>query len=134
MSSGDPEVRLRDPEYDITKAIRKVSQDFVSTASLVTKLPEGTKLTLYATPAAFEGDAGAEQRETLENMRDVASTLAAMSDALTFEEIDPSADRALAERIAVEYGVQPALSLQLGQVYYLHLVLETGASASEPRA
>ncbi|MCB9675524.1 MAG: Gldg family protein [Alphaproteobacteria bacterium] len=129
VSSGEPEVRLRDPEYDITKAIRKVSQEFVSTASLVTKLPEGSKLTLYATPAAFASESGAEMQANLEAMREVATNLAAMSDKLTFEEVDPSADRALAEQIARDYGVQPALSLQLGQVYYLHLVFTSGDNA-----
>ncbi len=128
VSSGEPEVRLRDPEYDITKAIRKVSQDFVSTASLVADLPEGSKLTLYATPAAFEGDAGTEYRENLKVMRDVSTELAELG-ALTFEEVDPSQDRALAEQIASQYGVAPTLSLQLGRPYYLHLVFTSGDEA-----
>jgi ABC-2 type transport system permease protein len=129
VSSGEPEVRLRDPEYDITKAIRKVSQDFVSTASLVADLPPDSKLTLYATPAAFEGDAGTEYRENLTVMRDVAAELAELGDTLAFEEVDPSEDRALAEQIATQYGVAPTLSLQLGRPYYLHLVFTAGDEA-----
>jgi len=129
VSSGEPEVRLRDPEYDITKAIRKVSQGFVSTATLVTKLPDDAKLTLYATPSAFEAPGGEEYAANLEVMREVAGNLAAMSDKLSFEEIDPSTDSALAQQIARDYGVNATLSLQLGRAYYSHLVFTAGGQA-----
>ncbi|MCA9568730.1 MAG: Gldg family protein, partial [Myxococcales bacterium] len=100
QTDGDFDVRLRDPEYDITKAIKRVTQDFATTESLVAKLPAGSKLLLYATPATLDEMMTAN----LGVMRKVAGELAAMGDALTFEQIDPSADPAVAERIAGEYG------------------------------
>lgn len=124
-SSGDLRVRLKDPEYDLTKAIRRVTQDFATTESLVAELPAGSTLRLFAT----EGSLDPMMRSNLDVMREVGQDLAKLGDNLSFEEVDPAADPQLAEEIATKYGVQPTLSFATGQIYWLHLVLDTGDKA-----
>lgn len=124
-ADGQIDVRLKDPEYDISKAIRRVSQDFVSLESLVAKLPE-TRLALYATEDTLDPT----NLQNLDRIRKLGRELAEQSDAVVFEEVDPRSDPTLAESIAQKYGVQPTLSLTNGgQLYYLHLVVETGDQA-----
>lgn len=124
-SNGQIDVRLKDPEYDISKAIRRVSQDFVSLESLVAKLPE-TKLVLYATEDTLDDP----NLLSLDRFRKIGRELADQADTVTFEEVDPRSDPQLAETIARKYGVQPTLSLTNGgQVYYNHLVVETAEQA-----
>lgn len=132
-TSGDQlTVRLRDPEYDITKAIKRVTQDFASAESLVHQLPEGSRLVLYASPESLDE----MMASNLEVMRDVSNELAGLSDRLSFEEANPLKDPGLMQRIEAEYAVVPAVSFANGQTYYLHLVLVTDENVQRifPRA
>lgn len=126
--SGDPiaglDVRLRNLEYDLTRTIRRVSQDFESLESLLAKLPAEATFTLYATPAQLP----AEFQSTAAVMREVSTKVAERSGGkVRFQEIDPSGDAALQQRLAEQYGVQPlAVDLFGDRVFYLHLLLDFG--------
>lgn len=122
--TGGLDVRLRNLEYDLTRTIKKVSQDFQSIEAVMAKLPEQAYLTAYITSALLPP----EFNDTAEAMRKVSEGLARRSGGkLVFTEVDPSGDRALQERLLAEYGVQPlAVDFFGEEVFYLHLVLDAG--------
>jgi ABC-2 type transport system permease protein len=120
-------VRLQNLEYDLTRAVKKVTSEFQSFAGLLSKLPEGSKLTAYISPATLPP----EDAATLETLRTVGKQISDKSGGrVTFGESDPTSDPALAEKLAKDYGIQPlAADIFATQRFYLHLVLEAGGQA-----
>ncbi len=123
----DLEVRLRNLEYDLTRTIKRVSQDFQSMESLFARLPEPAKLSVYVTPDSLPQDFG----ELPARIRKVARDLERVAHGkLIFEEIDPGGDRGLREQLAESYGIRPlAVDLFGRQTFYLDLVLEGGGKS-----
>ncbi len=117
-------VKLKNFEYDITRAIKKVSQDFQTIESLLARVPEGSKVTLYLTPAAVP----ASFAPTAEAMKTVGEDFARRGiGRLAFTEIDPSGDTELQTQLYEKFGVQPlAADLFATQRFYMHLVVEVG--------
>ena len=118
------DVRLRSLEYDFTRTIKKVSQDFQSLESILAKLPGEAKITAYITPSLLPE----EFQETAAAMRTVSKRMAANSGGkLTFSELDPASDPALQQSLMDTYGVRPLAKDLFGRdVFYLHLILELG--------
>lgn len=123
----DVVVRLRSLEYDITRAIKKVSEGFSSIEAVLARSGSNVKLTAYVTP----GKLPPEFAEVPQRIKKVADDLAEKSGGrLTFEQVDPSGDQALAKDIANRYGFQPMAADLFGQqLFYLHLLLEVGDRA-----
>jgi ABC-2 type transport system permease protein len=117
-------VKLKNFEYDLTRAIKKVSQDFQTLESLLARIPEGSKVTLSHTPGA----APADFAPTAAAMKKVGEEFArAGLGRLAFAEIDPSGDPELQTQLYEKYGVQPlAADLFATQRFYMHLVVEVG--------
>ncbi len=126
------QVRLRNLEYDVTRTIKRVSQDFQNMGYVFSRLPDPLTLTLYSTPATLpEGFADLPPR-----IRTVASELASSSDGkLAFVEVDPTAPpessgeapRALQARLGEDFGIQPlAVDLFGRETFYLDLLLDGG--------
>jgi ABC-2 type transport system permease protein len=121
------QVRLRNLEYDLTRTIKRVSQDFQNMEYVFSRLPEPLTLSLYTTPDTLpEGF-----DELVPRIRKVASELAGESDSkLVFAEVDPRAGareeaQALQQRLAEEFGIEPlAVDLFGRQTFYLDLLLE----------
>jgi len=119
-----PDVILRNPEYDLARALRKVGQETQSADVLLASLPEGSTLTAYVTenalPDGFDG--------TAEAFREVGDELAERSGGrLAFDIVDPSGDDELQARLFEDLGVQALAADLLGtQRFYLHLVLQAG--------
>jgi ABC-2 type transport system permease protein len=121
------QVRLRNLEYDMTRTIKRISQDFQGMDYVFSRLPGPLTLTLFATPATLpEGFAELPGR-----IRSVARELAEGSGgALVFAEVDPTAPgtgggAALQKRLADEFGIEPlAVDLFGRQTFYLDLLLE----------
>jgi len=121
------EVRLENLEYDLTRAIKRVSQDFESMETILAGLPENARLTVYVTPATLPEDfAGLPDR-----IRKLANEFVERSSGkLSFEEIDPSGRADLQDQLEEHYGIRPlAVDLFGRQTFYLDLVLESGARA-----
>ena len=118
------DVRLRSLEYDFTRTIKKVSQDFQSLESILAKLPGQATITAYITPALLP----AEFTETATAMRVVSKRMAdASGGKLVFAEMNPAQDPALQQKLMDEYGVRPLAKDLFGRdVFYLHLVVELG--------
>lgn len=121
------QVRLRNLEYDITRTIKRVSQDFQNMAYIFSRLPKPLTLTLYATretlPEGFD--------ELPERIRTVAGALVEASGGkLAFAEIDPTSPtagdaEALQRRLAEEFDIRPlAVDLFGRRTFYLDLLLE----------
>ncbi len=127
-------VELRNLEYDVTKTIRKVSQEFSGLDTILASLPSGSKLELFATPTRIPTDFA----PALDAMRKVSGELATASQGrLTFTETDPSTDPALQQRLDEQFGVRPlAVDLFGRDVFYQHLVLTAGDTVERilPRA
>jgi ABC-2 type transport system permease protein len=120
----DIDVRLRNLEYDLTRTIKRISQEFQSMESIFARLPEPARATLYATP----GQMPEEFAELPERIRGVAETLAARSGGkLVFAEVDPAGNAQLQEDLDDRYGIRPlAVDLFGRQTFYLDLLVESG--------
>jgi ABC-2 type transport system permease protein len=120
------DVQLGNVEYDISRAIKKVTVDFQSRDTLLAALPEGSSLTAYITPDAVPEDF----RSAIETFRTVGAAFAKQSGGrLVFSEVNPGTDPALQTRLVEELGVRPLARDLFGrEVFWLHLVLQAGAS------
>ena len=123
------DVLLRNPEYDVTRAIRKVLYAFQSGGEVFDSI---------ATPVKFTGYVSDDSRlpEALVSFRsavtDVVKELVESSNGkLTFEMVDPDAgDGVVAAEIAERYGFQPmAASLFDANTFYFYLTLANGETA-----
>lgn len=124
VQNNQPQVRLRNLEYDLTRTIKKVSQDFTPIGAVLSRLPAEATLTGYLTPATLP----AELADALPALRKVAGDLAAASGGkLRFNEVDPGGDRATQQDLFQRYGLRPVATDLFGtEVYYAELVLEMG--------
>ncbi len=129
---GSVDVRLSNPEYDLTSAVKKVLYGFQSIETVLASQAQGLELTLYATPHTLPPElAGAP-----DTIRKVAEELAQKSGGkLVFEEVDPTAPATAAaggqtpQVLAQQYGIQPIPASPFGQdSFYLHMVLQPRAS------
>lgn len=129
-STGDMEVRLRNLEYDLTRAVKKVVYGFQSIDTVLASLSTPVKLTLFATPKTLP--------DALQAVPDVIRTVAQdlqskSGGKFTFEEIDPDAAGAAVTRQQMldTYKLRPiAVSLFSDQSYYLDMALATADPAS----
>jgi ABC-2 type transport system permease protein len=120
---GDLDVRLRNLEYDLTRAIKKVVYGFRNTAELFERIDEPVRLTAIVSPDSlpeiFQG--------VPEALRGAAEELQESGgDKFTFEEIDVT-DPEIEDRVAQRYGARPmALGLLGDETFYLYGLLQVG--------
>ena len=123
---ADLDVQLKNPEYEITRAIKKVLYGFQGGDSVFASMATPVKFTGYISAAERLPEALADLRVTLEA---VLTELAAESgDLLTTEIVDPTAgDGEVAQQIAADYGFRPlAASLFDVNTFYFHLTISDG--------
>ena len=123
---GGVDVRLRNLEYDLTSAIKKVVYGFQSIESILATLEEPAELTIYLTP-----DAMPEQLSDIpDTIQKVAQEIAASSNGkFTYEIINPDAPDSPVTRqeLYEKYEIQPfAVSLFSSESYYMHMLLRVG--------
>ena len=125
-SAAGAEVKLKNLEYDLTRTIKRVSQDFTSVAGVIADLPENAKLTAYVTRSTLPADFA----EIPDLIKKVSDEIVAQSNGkVTFAEVDPGNDEAKKEELYQKYGVRPlAVDLFATQTFYLDLVLTMGES------
>ena len=127
--TGQVDVRLRNLEYDLTRAVKKTVFGFQSVDTLLASIEEPVKLTLYVTPDTLPEGLG----QAPATIQEVAEELIAKSSGnFTFENFNvddpnsPVSRRTLQE----EFGIQPVLTAFFSdQTYYLHMVLQIGDQA-----
>ena len=123
---ADLDVRLKNPEYDITRAIKKVLYGFQGGGSVFDSVSE---------PVQFTGYISADERlpDALRALRvELATVLEEMgtesNGKLSSQILDPNAGGGeLAQQIAADYGFQPmAASLFDINTFYFYLTLTDG--------
>jgi ABC-2 type transport system permease protein len=124
-SSGLPDVRLRNLEYDLTRSIKKAVYGFQSLDAVLARLQDPVRLTVFVTPSTLPGSLqGVPQM-----VEEVAGELAESAEGnFGYQVIDPDTDATVsAQSLYESYGIQPfAVSLFSPDTYYLHLLLEIG--------
>lgn len=123
---GQPEVRLRNLEYDLTRAIKKAVYGFQSVDAVLAAMSEPVKLTLYTTPGTLPD----WLQQAPQTIQKVASEIESSSNGkFTFEMVDLDAPDSPVNRqhMVEQYGLQPiAAFLFSDQTYYLHMIMQVG--------
>jgi ABC-2 type transport system permease protein len=124
---GTVNVKLRNLEYDLTSAIKKVVSGFQSLDAVLARMEEPVRLTTVVTldtlPEAFQ--------EVPSLVEKVAKEFEQESNGkFVYQVVDPNTtnDAAFtADALYETYGIQPyAVSLFSTDTYYLHLLLQVG--------
>jgi len=125
-SESELDVQLRNPEYDLTRSIKKVLQSFQGGDSVFENIAGTVAFTGYISPDARLPEALADYREVLQGVLD---DLVVESDGrFSAEILDPEdGDGALARQIEADYGFRPmAASLFDLNSFYFYLTLADG--------
>ncbi|MGI9327173.1 MAG: Gldg family protein [Pseudomonadales bacterium] len=126
VGEDDLSVILRNPEYDITRSIKKVLYGFQGSGEVFASIVNPVKFTGYITdPARLPeplDEFYAELTQALEKLQSDANGN------FSFEFADPQAgDGALAVQLAEQYGFRPmAISLLDTETFYFYLTLASG--------
>lgn len=123
---GSVDVQLRNLEYDLTSAIKKVVYGFQSVEAVLAALEEPAELTVYLTPETMP-----EQLSDIPNtIEEVAGSIAEESNGkFAYEVVNPDSPDSPVTRqqLYEQYEIQPfAASLFSSESYYLHMILRVG--------
>jgi ABC-2 type transport system permease protein len=123
---GTVDVHLRNLEYDLTRAIKKVVYGFQSVDAVLEALDQPAKLTLFVTPDTLP-EALADAPNVIAK---VAQEYADKSGGkFSFASVNPDAPDSTVTRQQLydSYGLQPiAATLFSNESYYLYMLLEVG--------
>jgi ABC-2 type transport system permease protein len=121
---GDIDVRLRNLEYDLTRAIKKVSSEFRSAGDLFAQIDEPVELVAVMSPSLIPEILA----DVPEAVREAAAQLEERAGArFTYEEIDPSKDPSVQQQLVERYGTRPfTMGLFSDQEFWLHGYLRIG--------
>ncbi len=126
QSEADLKVDLRNPEYDITRAIKKVLLTYQGAGRLFENIARPVTFKGYISPESKLPEQLVELKQALD---DILAELKKESDGRFRVEIaDPDADGgALARKIENEYGFRPmATGLFDPNTFWFYMVLESG--------
>ncbi|MEJ2208791.1 MAG: Gldg family protein [Anaerolineae bacterium] len=127
--SGDPDVRLRNLEYDLTRSIKKVVYGFQSLDAVFASIQDPIQLTVFVTPDSLP-----------EELQDVPQTIETVAQdfqdesggKFDYQIIDPDqpGSPVTRETLINDYGLYPvSASLFSQDSYYLHMLLQIGDQA-----
>jgi len=123
-SESDIDVQLRNPEYDLTRSIRKVLTDFQTAGSVFNNIDTPVTLHMYTSAdQQLPGDLVTFKQ----SIKSIAENLATESnDKLELNIVDPNADGgALASQLTNEIGLRPmSAGLFSTEQFWFHTLLE----------
>jgi ABC-2 type transport system permease protein len=124
LDIGDLEFSLKNPEYQLTKTIKKTVAEFSSIDTLFASTPGKVRLTAYITPTTLPGD----WKDGPQKLKKVVDELSKQAGGkLEFTTIEPRTDtQAQAVELYQKYRLRPYQDLVSGQIYYFHLLLQVG--------
>ena len=126
---GTIDVRLRNLEYDLTSAVKKVVYGFQSVDAVLSAMDEPVELVLYVTPATLP-EWLVEVPSTIELVANDIASDSGGKFAYTAVDVDAPESRVTRQELYDVYGLRPlAVSLFSDQDYYLHMVLKIGEEA-----
>jgi ABC-2 type transport system permease protein len=119
---GDLEITLKNPEYELTRTIKKTVAEFSSIDTLFASTAGKVQLTAYITPATLP-----------ENWKDGPTNLKKVVDGLTkqsggklaFTTVEPKGEAQMRDLFG-KFGLRPRQEFLSGQVYYFDLLLQVG--------
>jgi ABC-2 type transport system permease protein len=124
LPDGDVDVRFRNLEYDLTRAVKKAVSEFRGTAELFERVGEPVTFLAILTPSTLpEVFSGIP-----EAVREAARELGERAEGrFRYEELDPATDPQAAGRVQREFGARPmSLGLLGGGSFYLYGLLRVG--------
>lgn len=122
LDIGELEITLKNPEYQLTKTIKKTVAEFSSVDALFASSADKVRLTAYITPKTLPEplkDAPAKLQKVVDEL------IKQSGGKLTFATVDPETD---AERrdLLNKFGLRGQQELFSDQVFYFHLLLQVG--------
>ncbi|HEV7554263.1 MAG TPA: Gldg family protein [Kofleriaceae bacterium] len=119
---NNAEITLKNPEYQLTKTIKKTIASFSSVDSLFASMPDKVQLTAYITPKTLP-----------DNWKDAPATLTKVVDGLVkqsagklkYTTVEPKTDDEMKD-LYQRYGLRPYSEILTGNVYYFQLLLQVG--------
>jgi len=124
----DLDVALRNPEYDITRAIKKVLYGWQAGGDLFAGISQPLRLRAFVSDPERLPEPLPKLRAELESL--LVELAAGAKGRFSWEITDPAGDPALEQEIAERYGLQPLiLNLLDPEPFYFDLVLEQGEQA-----
>ena len=122
--NAQPEVRLRNPEYDLTRAIRDVLYSYRSGGQLFAGIDKPVELVAYVSDDAALPPLLQSYRQSIASQ--LEGIAAASGDKFSFRFVEPEADGGLeARRIRDEWGFTPmSTAIGEGREFFFYLTLE----------
>lgn len=122
---ADIEVELRNPEYDITRAIKKTLQAYQAGGNLFAGLNRPITFTGYLSP---DHRLPEELLALKSDLQEILAEMQNNTDLLTVNIVDPDADSGrIAEKISTEYGFRPmAAGIFDPRTFWFYMVLSGG--------
>ncbi|HKJ60510.1 MAG TPA: Gldg family protein, partial [Hyphomicrobiales bacterium] len=124
-------VDLRDPEFEVTRAIKKVLNSYQGSGNVLASIPEGVELTAYVSAKDKLPDPLPELRTQLEDVLKEYKERAPKK----FEGriADPSEGGGeIARQLQEQYGLQPlAVGLLSPQQFWFHLLVSSGGRVEQ---
>jgi ABC-2 type transport system permease protein len=122
LDIGDVEISLKNPEYQLTKTIKKTIAEFSSIDQLFASTAGKIQLTAYVTPTTLP-----------ENWKDGPAKLQKVVDELTkqsggkltYATVEPKGETQMRELFA-KFGLRPHQQLFATDVFYFDLLLQVG--------
>lgn len=124
LPDGDAEVRFRNLEYDMTRAVKKAVSEFRGASELFERIGSPVTFVAILTP----GSLPEVFSRIPDAVREAARELTERSKGrFQYEELDPARDPAAADRAQREFGARPmSLGLLGGGSFYLYGLLRVG--------
>jgi ABC-2 type transport system permease protein len=122
LDIGDLEILLKNPEYQLTKTIKKAVSEFSSIDALFASTTGKVQLTAYLTPSTLPDnwkDAPAKLKKVVDDLSKQAGGK------LAFTTVEPKTDGERRE-LFTKYGLRPYQDFMSGQLYYFNLLLQVG--------
>lgn len=123
-SESDIDVQLRNPEYDLTRSIRKVLTDFQTAGNVFNNIDAPVTLHMYTSADQNLPEELVTFKQDIKNIAD--SLVADSNNKLQLNVVDPNADGgALARQLTTELGMRPmSAGLFSTEQFWFHTLLE----------
>lgn len=123
---SDLDVNLRDPEYEITRAIKKVLESYRGSGDIFSGIPQAVKLEAYVSAAEKLPDPLPKLRAGLEELIADYKKAGASKFEATLTDPDEGGG-AVAKRLRDTYGLRPLTAGLLDpKPFWFHLILRSG--------
>src|SRR5262249_25566740 len=123
LDIGDVEISLKNPEYQLTKTIKKTVAEFSSVDQLFASTPGKIQLTAYITPKTLPAlwkDGSAKLKKVIEELTKQSGGK------LNFTTVEPKGETEMRDLFA-KFGLRPhKLDLFSTDVFYFDMLVQVG--------